>query len=173
MRPEGCFIFQGIVFTGMAFYAAREILNPAHVGSAFVYRMPPAGSFFGLLRGRSFGSTRVLGAGWGNFLGSYDAYIGVNFTGVQTMYSNNFYLDLLAGAGILGFVSFVSLSVLVVRDALDGMRSSLDFFRPRSRLWCSGRHVCTALVHGLVDDVHRRQSPGGYSLVGYAGPASL
>ena len=68
------------------------------------------------------------------------------------MYSNNFYLDLLAGAGILGFVSFVSLSVLVVRDALDAMRSSLDFFDRALAFGVLGA-MFTALVHGLVDDV--------------------
>jgi O-antigen ligase len=141
----------GIIFTGLAFYAAREILNPAHVGSAFVY--DAAGRFFlWTTAGTVFWQHPILGAGWGNFLGSYDAYIGVNFTGVQTMYSNNFYLDLLAGAGILGFVSFVSLSVLVVRDALDAMRSSLDFFDRALAFGVLGA-MFTALVHGLVDDV--------------------
>ena len=142
----------GLCISAFGFYIARETLNPAHAGSTFVYdsasRLVMWGAAWDL-----FVHSPIVGVGWGNFVGSRaaDLHFG-SWMPPQVLYANNLYLDLLAGAGVLGFVSFSVLAFLGLRQAQRAMRSSSDFFDQALGFGVLGA-IVASLVHGFVDDV--------------------
>ena len=133
------------------FYIARESLNPAHTGSTLVYDAS-ARVLMWNAAWEVFKQSPILGVGWGNFVGKYASDPTLSWISPQLLYANNLYLDLLAGVGVVGFISFSVLAFLAIRQAHHAFQSASCFLGKAFGFGALGA-VVAALIHGFVDDV--------------------
>jgi putative inorganic carbon (HCO3(-)) transporter len=143
-------LFGGLLLTALAFFAAREILDPAHVGEAVGY---DAATRF-LLWGTAiemFMHSPLLGLGWGNFVELYDSYLSAfTFIPPGILGVHNIYLQFLAETGVAGFAAFFIFAFQTVKLSFHRFRRSLDALDQALAFGVLGATL-TVCVHGVVD----------------------
>jgi putative inorganic carbon (HCO3(-)) transporter len=140
----------GLLVLSFAFFAARETLDPAHVGEAVGY---DAATRF-LLWGTAidmFVHSPVMGVGWGNFVELYGSYLSAfTFIPPGILGVHNIYLQFLAETGAVGFGTFFVFTFRTVQLAFRQLRRSQDAFDKALAFGVLGA-ILTVVVHGVVD----------------------
>ncbi len=95
-----------------------------------------------------FARSPVLGTGFGNLRGLMGGLL--NLPDGWTGDAHNLYLELLAETGIIGFLVFGVLIILVIRTALRQLRRTENHFNKMTALAIFAA-ICGVLVHGTVD----------------------
>lgn len=141
----------GAVFAvTMGFYVAREVLNPAHEGTAFAYDQAMRLVLWGIALD-FFRQSPVLGVGWGNFVELYGSYAeGISWLPAGQFAAHNLYLQLLAETGLAGFGAFSWLIFHSAKQAVHQFRRSVHVVEKALAFGVLGA-VFTTLMHGFVD----------------------
>jgi putative inorganic carbon (HCO3(-)) transporter len=141
----------GVCVLALAFYLAKETLNPAHVvdsvfGHDAVTRLVLWSTAWNL-----FMRSPIIGVGWGNFVELYGPYVS-SFSWIPTgvFEVHNIYLQFLAETGIVGFTVFFLFLFRAVQQALRQLRCSVDILDKALAFGVLGG-ILTVLVHGFVD----------------------
>jgi putative inorganic carbon (hco3(-)) transporter len=144
------FLLVALLVVAFAFFAARETLDPAHVGEAVGY---DAATRF-LLWGTAidmFVHSPMMGVGWGNFVELYGSYLSAfTFIPPGILAVHNIYLQFLAETGVLGFGTFFLFTFRAALLSFRQLRSSRDAFDQALAFGVLGATL-TVLVHGVVD----------------------
>lgn len=140
----------GLVALASAFFAARETLDPAHVGETVSYDAATRFLLWGTAA-EMFRHSPILGVGWGNFVELYGSYLSMfPFIPPGILGVHNVYLQFLAETGTVGLGAFLALNWQAVRCSFRQLRRSLDSLDQALAFGVMGA-VLTMFVHGFVD----------------------
>jgi O-antigen ligase len=149
-RPKRALLLVGLLVLALGFYAARETLNPAHIGESVGYdaatRLLLWDTAWNL-----FVHSPIIGVGWGNFTEIYGSYLS-SFSWIPpgVFEVHNIYLQFLAETGLVGFTVFFLFIFRAWRQGLRQLRIAPDVFDKALAFGVLGA-IMTMLVHGFVD----------------------
>ena len=149
-RPRRALLLVGVLALALGFYAARETLNPAHIGTSIGYE---AGARFLLwdTAWNLFVHSPIIGVGWGNFVEIYGSHLSYfSWIPPGAFEVHNIYLQFLAETGLVGFTVFFLFIFGAWQQGLRQLRFSRDVFDKALAFGVLGA-IITMLVHGVVD----------------------
>jgi putative inorganic carbon (HCO3(-)) transporter len=149
-RSKRVLLLVGMLVFALGFYAARETLNPAHIGESVGY---DAATRFLLwdTAWNLFVHSPIIGVGWGNFTEIYGSYLSsYSWIPPGVFEVHNIYLQFLAETGLVGFTVFFLFIFHAWRRGLRQLRIAPDVFDKALAFGVLGA-IITMLVHGFVD----------------------
>jgi O-antigen ligase len=147
-RSKQLVLVAGLCVLTLLLYLAGSVLSPEHLGS--IEDTSSAGRLIlWATAWNIFANSPLFGAGLWNFHLLYREYFQVSWLPPTILGTHNIYLQLLSETGLCGFLAFLGLIAIAVRNARRLQRSSDHFSKLLgfAALWS----LCSLLIHGFVE----------------------
>jgi O-antigen ligase len=147
-RGKQLVLLAGLCLLTFLMYLAGSVLSPEHLGA-----IEDTSSLGRIILWATawniFADSPLFGAGLWNFHLLYREYFQVSWLPPMILGTHNMFLQLLSETGLCGFVAFLGLVIIAIRNALRLQRSSDQLGRLLgfAALWS----FCSLLIHGLVE----------------------